>query len=162
MKIDDSRMPAVKAAVAEALGEAYDCTRVWEAWSHKTMGPNDFELVAESEERLDTISRAAVVSYLDGHGDPSKALRTIDGASFAEMLDGVIKLSMHAFREGINFATSTMREAAVDLSGEPKAVLVEVAKIVDDVFNHAAPALDAMEKGVKAEFAAVLTKQGLM
>lgn len=51
---------AVKQAIAEALGEALDCTRVWSAWSYGTMGPNDFQLVAEDDGRLDEIADAAI------------------------------------------------------------------------------------------------------
>lgn len=49
-------------AVAEALGDsAFDCTRVWEAWSYGTMGPNDF---TEVHERADEIAAAALkVAY---------------------------------------------------------------------------------------------------
>lgn len=51
---------AVKQAIAEALGEALDCTRVWSAWSYGTMRPNDFQLVAEDDGRLDEIADAAI------------------------------------------------------------------------------------------------------
>lgn len=52
----------VKTAIAEALGDAaFDCTRVWEAWSYGTMGPNDF---VEVHERADEIAAAAMkVAY---------------------------------------------------------------------------------------------------
>jgi hypothetical protein len=58
--INDEQREAVRAAVAEALGDAYDCTRVWEAWQVGTMGPDDFELVAEDEERVAAIADAAI------------------------------------------------------------------------------------------------------
>jgi hypothetical protein len=52
---------AVHAAVAEALGGgAYDCTRVWEAWQVGTMGPDDFVLVAEDDDRVAEIADAAI------------------------------------------------------------------------------------------------------
>jgi hypothetical protein len=51
---------AVCEAVADALGEAYDCTRVWSAWSYDTMGPDDFSLVAENDSRLAEIADAAI------------------------------------------------------------------------------------------------------
>lgn len=47
-------------AVAEALGDAYDCGRVWSAWSYGTMGHDDFSLVAEDAERVAEIARAAI------------------------------------------------------------------------------------------------------
>lgn len=53
---------AVLDAVAEALGGAYDCLRVWSAWGVGTMGPDDFALVAEDGERLADIARAAITA----------------------------------------------------------------------------------------------------
>ena len=50
----------VDGAIAEALGDAYDCTRVWSAWSYDTMGPNDFTLVAEDSERVAEIRNAVL------------------------------------------------------------------------------------------------------
>ena len=47
-------------AIAEALGSAYDCTRVWSAWGCGTMGPDDFDLVAEDDERMSEIIEAVV------------------------------------------------------------------------------------------------------
>ena len=51
---------AVIAAVTEALGNAYDCLRVWEAWSVGTMGQDDFALVAEDSDRVAEIADAAI------------------------------------------------------------------------------------------------------
>lgn len=55
---------AVHAAVAEALGEALDCTRTWSAWGAGTMGPDDFELVSEDAERVAEIADAAIAAYI--------------------------------------------------------------------------------------------------
>lgn len=52
---------AVVDAVAAALGNsAYDCTRVWSAWSYGTMGPDDFAPIAEDGDRVAEIARAAL------------------------------------------------------------------------------------------------------
>ena len=58
--INDEQREAVRAVVAEALGGAYDCTRVWEAWQVGTMGPDDFVLVAEDDDRVAEIADAAI------------------------------------------------------------------------------------------------------
>jgi hypothetical protein len=58
--INDEQREAVRAAVAEALGGAYDCIRVWEAWNVRTMGPDDFVLVAEDDDRVAEIADAAI------------------------------------------------------------------------------------------------------
>jgi hypothetical protein len=59
-ELDDQQREAVHQAVAEALGEAYDCTRVWTAWSYGTMGPDDFVPVAEDPDRVAEIADAAI------------------------------------------------------------------------------------------------------
>lgn len=51
---------AAEAAVKENLGEAMDCNRVWSAWSYKTMGPDDFNLVSEDSDRVRDIAIAAL------------------------------------------------------------------------------------------------------
>ena len=56
----ESAVDLVKDAVAEALGDAYDCGRHWSAWSYGTMGPDDFSLVREDDERVHEIAQAAV------------------------------------------------------------------------------------------------------
>jgi hypothetical protein len=58
--LTDEQRESVRTAIAEALGDAYDCTRVWSAWSYGTMGPDDFVLVAEDDDRLSEIADAAI------------------------------------------------------------------------------------------------------
>jgi hypothetical protein len=59
-ELDDQQREAVHQAVAEALGGAYDCQRVWEAWGVGTMGPDDFVLVADDSDRVAEIADAAI------------------------------------------------------------------------------------------------------
>ncbi len=60
-ELDDQQREAVYQAVAEALGSgAYDCTRVWSAWSCGTMGSDDFVPVAEDSDRVAEIADAAI------------------------------------------------------------------------------------------------------
>lgn len=49
-------------AVANALGEAYDCLRTWSAWGVGTMSPSDFVLVAEDDDRVGEIADAALAA----------------------------------------------------------------------------------------------------
>lgn len=58
--LNDGYMQNIREAVAEALGEAYDCLRVWSAWSAGTMGPDDFRLVAEDGDRVEEIVQAVL------------------------------------------------------------------------------------------------------
>lgn len=51
---DDDLRSRVRAALGEVIGgDAYDCIRVWDAWSVGTMGEDDFEPVID---RLDEIT----------------------------------------------------------------------------------------------------------
>lgn len=61
---------AVIEATAEAIGEAYDCVRVWEAWSVGTMGPDDFRQVADDSDRVAEIARAAIIAWHGGTAHP--------------------------------------------------------------------------------------------
>lgn len=57
-------MAAVTDAVAETLGYgAYDCIRVWSAWSYGTMSADDFLSIADQPERLEEIAGAAVDAF---------------------------------------------------------------------------------------------------
>lgn len=58
--LTDEQKQKVREAVHGALGEAYDCTRTWNAWSVGTMSRDDFTSVAEDEGRLEEIVDAAI------------------------------------------------------------------------------------------------------
>lgn len=47
-------------AVAEALGDAYDCIRAWRARGIGSMGPDDFLRVADDSDRVAAIVNAAL------------------------------------------------------------------------------------------------------
>lgn len=55
-------------ALAGALGEALDCTRVWSAWGVGTMSEDDFARVADDQGRLHEIASAC----LDKLKEPNK------------------------------------------------------------------------------------------
>lgn len=60
--MNEEQKQAVRDAVASALGDAYDCQRIWSAWGVGTMSSNDFSLVAEDDERLNDITDAALAA----------------------------------------------------------------------------------------------------
>jgi hypothetical protein len=62
--LSDDLRDKVRDAVSAALGEAMDCTRVWSAWSYGTMGPDDFSVVANDDDRLEEIVDAALNAIL--------------------------------------------------------------------------------------------------
>mgnify|MGYP000734187712 CR=1 FL=1 len=59
-KHDEATVERVKTAIAGALGDALDCTRVWEAWGYGTMSEDDFTEVRDDGARLEEIARAAL------------------------------------------------------------------------------------------------------
>lgn len=80
--------------LADVIAAALDsdttvCTRVWEAWSYGTMGPDDFTPLAEEPDSLRNIADAVLAA---GYRKP----RTI---STAEELDAAI---VRAFEEAQN------------------------------------------------------------
>ncbi|WP_197672302.1 hypothetical protein [Cupriavidus nantongensis] len=62
--LTDDQREKVSEAVAGALGNAYDCMRVWSAWGMGTMGRDDFALVAEDSDRVAEIADAAIGAIL--------------------------------------------------------------------------------------------------
>lgn len=58
--LTEAQREAVCSAVAEALGDAMDCHRVWGAWRHGTMGEDDFSLVSGDPDRVTEVAAAAV------------------------------------------------------------------------------------------------------
>ena len=58
----DAQREAVMDAIAAALGNAYDCMRVWSAWSVGTMSEDDFRLVADDAGRLGELADAAIAA----------------------------------------------------------------------------------------------------
>ncbi|WP_156367178.1 hypothetical protein, partial [Novosphingobium sp. KN65.2] len=48
----DDALHIVADVIAAELSCTYDCSRVWEAWSYGTMGPNDFEPASERAEEI--------------------------------------------------------------------------------------------------------------
>lgn len=62
--VDDACRERVQDAVAEALGDALDCTRVWSAWRVGTMGEDDFQRVADDAARIAEIADAAITAVL--------------------------------------------------------------------------------------------------
>jgi hypothetical protein len=63
LRSDDTR-ERVRDAIAAALGEAMDCTRVWSAWVHGSMRESDFSVVANDDDRLEEIVDAALGAIL--------------------------------------------------------------------------------------------------
>lgn len=62
-EITEDTKEKIRDAVAEAIGGcAYDCTRVWEAWSYGTMSQDDFVPIVDDAERIAEIADAAIAA----------------------------------------------------------------------------------------------------
>ena len=62
-RFSEELIEKVRDAIAEALGEcAFDCTRVWSAWSFGTMSQDDFIPIAYDDERLHELTIAALTA----------------------------------------------------------------------------------------------------
>lgn len=97
MTVDTQRLrDQATDAVAEALGDAYDCTRVWSAWGYGTMSSDDFCLVTDDESRLAEITEAALnpaIAVINAQAAEIDQLREkLQGASnYIDTLGGVSK-----------------------------------------------------------------------
>lgn len=69
--LNDDLPDVVIQATAEAIGDAYDCVRVWEAWSVGTMTSDDFLPVADDGDRVAEIARAAIAAWHSSTAKPS-------------------------------------------------------------------------------------------
>lgn len=131
---------AVIEAVAGALGDAYDCGRTWAAWGVGTMGPDDFSLVAEDDDRVAEIADAAMAAL-----DVEKVRN--DGFS-----DGVL-LALQVLNSGGDFNNAHYRELVnccgeqdlidrataegmLELSGLDKLIAANEEALSDEAENH--------------------------
>lgn len=77
IKHTPGQMTAVRDALAASLGDTYDCTRVWSAWSVGTMSQDDFTAITEDEDRLQELTIVA----LDASG-ASELLEALESLMF--------------------------------------------------------------------------------
>lgn len=115
---------AVMDAIADALGDAYDCTRVWHAWSYGTMGPDDFALVAADPSRVAEIATAAIA-----------AMRPAPAAGDAQELLGALveaRRELHACQAVIHYAgrygPAYVRDAQAALKRADAAIVAQHGK----------------------------------
>lgn len=75
-KIEETQREAVIEAVAEALGDAYLCGRVWSAWRAGTMSEDDFSLASEDIDFVAEIADAAIaVLHKEPRGTDAQILK---------------------------------------------------------------------------------------
>jgi hypothetical protein len=110
-EVGEQQRNAVIEAVTEALGDAYDCLRVWEAWGVGTMGEDDFELVAENGERVAEIADAAIEAMRPTAAPPAPEVG--EAGEVGEVVDGLRRLGRYAMDKGSD--NGDWLDAAVEL-----------------------------------------------
>ena len=101
--------------LAQALGDAYDCNRVWEAWSYGTMSQDDFSMVAEDDDRLYEIVEAVCAPLLSSIAELEKQVAEFEtkwdetDAALAEAESRIDALSKDAEWQPIETAPKTGR-----------------------------------------------------
>lgn len=124
---------AVVAAIAEALGDALDCTRVWSAWGAGTMSEEDFRQVADDPERVAEIADAAIAAI------GNAALTPSDGAQEAWKKAALVEWC------SLDFTKMTRREMAVYI-GQQNFNISHLQRIVDAKTTKHQPAIVLPER----------------
>lgn len=114
MTIDTQKLrETATTAVADTLWCTYDCLRVWEAWSVGTMGPDDFSMIVEDEDRLAEITDAAL----------SPALAAIDAqAAEIEQLRSALRWTAGALQSACQSAYCSDEGDRVTIGAETRTV----------------------------------------
>lgn len=108
---EQAQRDAVMDAIAEALGDAYDCTRVWSAWGVGTMSQDDFCLVTDDAGRLGELADAAIAAMT-----PAPAAG--DALAYGSPADVAQRIEQYLYRDGRkNSATQLLYEAMKALRG---------------------------------------------
>lgn len=67
--VDLDNLPgSILDATAAAIGESYDCTRVWSAWGYGTMSQDDFVRIDHDNDRVAEIAKSAVEAFINETG----------------------------------------------------------------------------------------------
>ncbi len=104
---------AISNALLSSLGTVYDCTRVWSAWSHGTMGPDDFVPLDMQDDRIEEVVDA-VISALPASNAKEKSdasvweplypvmLNHLDGSYWLATSNGRVVIGVYEWRQGHN------------------------------------------------------------
>lgn len=111
-QVPEEAKEAVTQAIAEALGDAMDCTRVWSAWGIGTMGPGDFVEIAGDSERLNEIAEAAIDAMLTAA--PSGDAKPVQGQSWEDGYEDAVE----AISRPANSILMTLSREDIQLDGD--------------------------------------------
>lgn len=64
MQITEDQKSRIRDELQQTLGDSYDCTRAWCAWSYGTMTEDDFIHIAEDYDRIEEITEAVTQAIL--------------------------------------------------------------------------------------------------
>ncbi|MFM9932893.1 hypothetical protein [Achromobacter xylosoxidans] len=139
---------AVMDAIADALGEAYDCTRVWHAWSYGTMGPDDFALVAADPSRVAEIATAAIAAMRPapaaGDAQPAVAPEWINCESRRPWVANGLRAAAHELRGKEKGNRTAFNK---DFMGLPSRYMADAYAEAAAVFERRLGELAAQRKG---------------
>lgn len=83
---DDQLREALRDALSITLGQAMDCTRVWTAWQAGTMTEDDFQLLADNDERLDELTDAVLEQLAKHANQPAPTVPAGDALDEAAII----------------------------------------------------------------------------
>jgi hypothetical protein len=119
--------------VAEALGDALDCTRVWSAWSYGTMRDADFVNVNSDPERVAEIAAAAVNALAQASALPAAP----------QGVPPVVREAYEALFGASTLVTTSKMTASRYLEGCPAVLLIRFNS--DEAAERAHKALRLLE-----------------
>lgn len=117
-----------EAIVAAIGGDAYDCTRVWEAWSVRMMSDHDFVQIIGDDDRVGEIVDAVLVALQPGEAQGAEPVA--DNAALIEALNDADKRMGDMGMFTNSFSRQAVRRAAAILRqlATPTAAQVTVAE----------------------------------
>jgi hypothetical protein len=132
-RLSDAQRDQVAVAVAEALGDALDCTRVWSAWSYGTMRDADFVNVNSDPERVAEIAAAAVNALAQASALPAAP----------QGVPPVVREAYEALFGASTLVTTSKMTASRYLEGCPAVLLIRFNS--DEAAERAHKALRLLE-----------------
>lgn len=117
----------IKDALSSSLTQSYDCTRVWEAWSYKTMSQDDFHEISDNDERIDEIADAVLDAFFFRSQDPATACVSPEVLAEITKLRAQLSLAqndalryyMRCDQAARSFQAGNTKEAERQIMGKP-------------------------------------------
>lgn len=162
--LTNDQREAVIEALASALGDAYDCTRVWSAWSYGTMGPDDFSTISQDGARLSEIAEAVIAAMPAAQPAPSAAPIPAQPVARLQLMESdrpfskgeyfdIIILNRDLCKDGMSlYASAPAQAAAPDtrITEQVKSWRAEIARLTDLIAHATGDAAPDAQPGLHA------------